>query len=89
MSDWIDDASKALGEVRNRPQMAQHVRTVEIQTLDALLRIEEALEALTRTLVPLRPVAVTDELTSYEPVSKADVKLSQGSILKKKNSKYL
>jgi hypothetical protein len=40
--DHIDEQSAALGD-RARPQVANHIRTIEVQTLDALLRIEELL----------------------------------------------
>lgn len=45
MNDFIDDASRAL-EHRARPQVANHVRAVANQQLDALLRIEELLAEL-------------------------------------------
>ena len=45
MSEHIDEASAALAD-RSRPQVANHVRTVERQTLDALLRLEEVLTSI-------------------------------------------
>lgn len=45
INDHIDVASASLAD-RARPQVANHVRTVQVQTLDALLRIEETMNAI-------------------------------------------
>jgi len=43
MSEHIDALSASLAVTRDRPQLAPHVRSIEVQILDALLRIEELL----------------------------------------------
>jgi hypothetical protein len=42
MSEHIDEVSASLAD-RARPQVANHIRSIAEQTLDALLRIEELL----------------------------------------------
>jgi len=43
MSEHIDPLSASLSVTRDRQQLAPHVRAIEVQILDALLRIEELL----------------------------------------------
>jgi hypothetical protein len=57
MNDHIDDQSAALSH-RERPQVANHIRSIQTQTLDALLRMEE----LMQMLVNAGGVRVQDEI---------------------------
>jgi hypothetical protein len=43
--DHVDTLSASLVE-RERPHVANHLRSIQVQTLDALLRIEELLTKL-------------------------------------------
>jgi hypothetical protein len=56
---------------RERPQVPNHVRSIAVQSLDALLRIEEQLITLNARL-PLTPEETLAQLVDAEQAAKAE-----------------
>jgi hypothetical protein len=61
--DHVDETSASLSD-RARPQVANHIRSLPEQTLDALLRIEEVLTELRADLLNAR---MEKQLEAMEP----------------------
>lgn len=83
---------------RQRPQEANHIRTIEVQVLDALLRIEELLSNLNECLTA--PRGPTIDMSEAPPsmsqfVSKEDLEDAKeqakkpDGVTKKKNPRSL
>jgi hypothetical protein len=61
----IVDLSAVMAATRNRTQIEAHIRSLDQQILDALLRIEELLAARFAPVPPLAPIDMTE--TKAEP----------------------
>jgi hypothetical protein len=87
ISDHVDALSASLAD-RERPQVANHVRSIAEQTLDAMLRIEELLVKLIDVTASVPSITVAEPTpsrpTNYEdrhPVDKAKTNPRKGRTL--------
>jgi hypothetical protein len=72
---------------RVRLHEAPHIRHIDVQTLDALLRIEELLVNLNEALAGPRVAMVKPELTLNDSHTSAELKVAVGK--NKKNARQL
>lgn len=73
MTEETKTPSQLLGETRNRAHVAPHERHIDVQTLDALLRIEEKLIQLAAVL-HLKSLPVATEATLEMKAAKKPAK---------------